>query len=172
MPARYVGRRIEVRLGADTVEALDGRHVVAVHDRLTGRGGESLILDHYLEVLAVKPGALLGATALARARAAGAFSAEHEAFWQLARRRLGDQAGTRAIVEVLLGHRQLPAEAIRTALAACVGIGVVDPAVVVIEARRLATDRTATVVPIGVLARYDRPTPTIAHYDQLLEEAQ
>ena len=33
------------------------------------KGDEVLVLDHYLEVLAVKPGALPGATALARARA-------------------------------------------------------------------------------------------------------
>jgi transposase len=172
VPVRYVGRRVDVRLGADTVEVLDGRDGIVVHDRLTGRGGEALVLDHYLEVLAVKPGALPGATALARARACGAFSADHEAFWQLARRQLGDRAGTRALVEVLLAHRTLPAEAIRSALRGCVAIGVVDPAVVVVEARRAVGDRTATVVPIGVLARYDRPAPTIDHYDQLLEEAQ
>lgn len=91
------------------------------------KGSESLVLDHYLEVLRLKPGALPGATALARARASGAFGVEHERFWTAARRRLDDQAGTRALVEVLLAHRAPPADAIRTALAACVDIGVVDP---------------------------------------------
>ena len=51
-------------------------------------------------------------------------------------------------------------------------MNITDPAVVVIEARRATGDRTATVVPIGALARYDRPAPAIEHYDQLLEEAQ
>jgi Mu transposase, C-terminal domain len=169
VPVRFVGRRVEVRLGADTVEVLDGRHLLAVHDRLTGRGGESLVLDHYLEVLAVKPGALPGATALARARACGAFNADHEAFWTMARRRLGDQAGTRTLVEVLLAHRSLPGEALRAGMRACVTLDIADPAVVVVEARRAAGDRTATVVPIGALTRYDRPAPTIEVYDQLLE---
>ena len=172
VPVRYVGRRVDVRLGADTVEVLDGCHVVAVHERLTGRGGEALVLDHYLEVLAVKPGALLGATALARARACGAFSADHEAFWTLARRRLGDQAGTRALVEVLLAHRSLPGDAVRAGLRACVALDVADPAIAVVEARRAIGDRTATIVPIGALTRYDRPVPSIEVYDQLLEEAQ
>jgi hypothetical protein len=36
---------------------------------------EVLTLDHYLEVLRYKPGALPGATALAQARSAGAFTA-------------------------------------------------------------------------------------------------
>jgi hypothetical protein len=58
-----------------------------------------------MEVLAVKPGALPGATAPARGRACGTFSADLEASWTMARRRLCDQAGTRAVVEVLLAHR-------------------------------------------------------------------
>jgi transposase len=62
VPARYVGRRVEVRLGADTVEVLDGSRAVAVHTRLVAKGSESLVLDHYLEVLRLKPGALPGAT--------------------------------------------------------------------------------------------------------------
>ena len=169
VPVRYVGRRVEVRLGAETIEVLDGARIVAVHARLVAKGSESLVLDHYLEVLRLKPGALPGATALARARAAGAFSVDHERFWTVARRRLGDQAGTRALVEILLAHRALPADAIRVALAACVDVGVVDADIVIVEARRAAADHIAAVVPIGALARYDRPLPTIAHYDQLLE---
>ena len=35
-----------------------------------------LDLDHYLEILLRKPGALPGATALAQARAAGAFTSD------------------------------------------------------------------------------------------------
>jgi hypothetical protein len=136
------------------------------------RPAESLVLDHYLEVLRLKPGALPGATALARARASGAFTSEHERFWRLARRRLGDTAGTRALIEVLLAHRSLPVDAIGSALAACVDAGIVDSDIVILEARRAVDDRTATVVPIGPLARYDRPLPTIAHYDQLLEAAR
>lgn len=169
VPVRHVGRRIDVRLGAETVDAYVGHRLVASHARLVAKGTESLVLDHYLEVLAYKPGALLGATALARARASGAFSADHDRYWTVARRKLGDQDGTRALVEVLLAHRVLPADAVRAGIRAAVAVGVVDPDVVIVEARRAADDRPAVVVPIGVLERYDRPTPSIAHYDQLLE---
>lgn len=170
VPVRFVARRVEVRLGAETVEVLDGGRIVTTHARLVAKGAESLVLDHYLEVLRIKPGALPGATALARARACGAFSIDHEHYWAAARRRLGDQAGTRALVEVLLAHRSLPPDAIRTALRACVEIGALDPDVVIVEARRAADGHRAAVVPIGdALARYDRPAPTIDHYDQLLE---
>lgn len=169
VPVAYVGRRIDVRLGAETIEALDGSRVVAAHPRLSAKGTESLVLDHYLEVLRLKPGALPGATALARARASGAFSAEHEEFWRTARRRLGDADGTRALIEVLLAHRSLSAAAVREGIRAALGIGSIDPAIVVVGARRGLEDHDAPVVPIGALARYDRPPPPIAHYDQLLE---
>lgn len=71
VPARYVGRRLPVRLSATTVEVLDGPKTVACHERAAGRHAEVLALDHYLGVLKYKPGALPGATALAQAKAAG-----------------------------------------------------------------------------------------------------
>ena len=74
VPARYVGRRLLVRFTATTVTVVDGSKVVAVHERAIGRYVEVLALDHYLEVLTRKPGALPGATALAQAKAAGAFT--------------------------------------------------------------------------------------------------
>jgi transposase len=169
VPVRYAGRRIDVRLGAETVEALDGNRVVAHHARLVARSSESLVLDHYLEVLKIKPGALPGATALARARACGAFSATHESFWQEARRRLGDANGTRALIEVLLAHRILPAEALVAGMEGALRVGSVDPAVVLVEARRQRSERSAVVVPIGELARFDRPKPNLGSYDGLLE---
>jgi hypothetical protein len=39
---------------------------------------------------------------------------------------------------------------------------------VLIDARRRAEDRLAPVIPIGALARYDRPAPSLAGYDDLL----
>ena len=143
--------------------------MVAQHARLVARSSESLVLDHYLEVLKIKPGALPGATALARARACGAFSATHESFWQEARRRLGDANGTRALIEVLLAHRILPAEALVAGMEGALRVGSVDPAVVLVEARRQRSQRSAVVVPIGELARFDRPKPNLGSYDGLLE---
>jgi hypothetical protein len=72
------------------------------------------------------------------------------------------------LIDVLLAHRVLPADAVVAGMNAALGVGSVDPEVVVIEARR-AQRPEAAVVPIGALTRFDRPAPTIAHYDQLLE---
>jgi transposase len=168
VPARYAGRRLAVRLSARTVQALDGARVIAAHERAAGKYAEVLVLDHYLDVLKYKPGALPGATALAQARAAGAFTPGHQRYWDAARRALGDAAGTKSLTEVLLGHRILPAAAMLEAMERAVSSGALDPHAVLIDARRLASALIAPVVPIGVLARYDRPAPGLAGYDQLL----
>ena len=103
VPARFVGRRLTVRLGARTVEVLDGATIIARHERAVGKFFDVLALDHYLEVLKTKPGALPGATALAQARRVGVFTAAHQAYWDTARAAKGDSLGTRWLIEVLLG---------------------------------------------------------------------
>jgi transposase len=167
VPARYVGRRLAVRLSASTVEVFDGSTLLACHERAIGRYVEVLALDHYLEVLKTKPGGLPGATALAQAKARGVFTDSHQNYWDAARQARGDAAGTRALIEILLAHRSMPAAALITAMDRAVASGALDPAVVLIDARR-STTPIAPVIPIGALARYDRPAPTLADYDQLL----
>ncbi|HDL49520.1 MAG TPA: IS21 family transposase [Actinobacteria bacterium] len=169
VPVHLAGRKIRVRLGASHLDVLDGSRVVARHPRSLHKGTETLTLDHYLEILIRKPGALLGATALAQARRAGTFTEAHQRFWDVARRRHGDKAGTRALIEILLQHRRLPTDAIVAALDAANHTGITDPTVVIVEARRHNDQqRRPDVIPIGGLARYDRPTPDVAVYDQLL----
>ena len=169
VPACHVGKRLDVRIGAETIDVYHGAATVARHARGL-KGDEVLALDHYLEVLAIKTGAFPGATALARARAGGVFGATHERFWAEARRRLGDRDGTRALIEVLLLHRSIPADALIAGIQRALTAGSIDAAVIAIEARRAGEPAVATVVPIGEgLSRFDRPAPSIANYDDLLE---
>jgi hypothetical protein len=169
VPARYAGRRLHVRLTASLVQVLDGAAVVACHQRALGKFAEVLCLDHYLEILKIKPGALRGATALAQARACGAFTGAHQRYWDACRRVLGEQAGTRALIEVLLAHRTMPVAALTAAMDAAVDSRVLSPQLVLIEARRrAAAPRAASLMPIGALARYDRPAPSLSGYDDLL----
>ena len=177
VPARYAGRRVAVRLGAHHLEVLEpgGGRVVAVHARSLHKYTQDLVLDHYLEVLTRKPGALPGSAALADARASGAFTTAHERWWAAARARLGDGAGTRALIEVLLLHRSMPAAQLTAGIDAALAAGSTDPALVAIEARRLVdqADAGCPVIPIErALARYDRPAPTLSGDNALLEPDQ
>ncbi|MFI2458260.1 hypothetical protein [Streptomyces sp. NPDC019539] len=108
VPAKFIGSK-----GAGEAA---GRHVVARHPRLTRRYADHDILDHYLEILLVQPGAFAGASALAQARAEGVFTKVHEAFWAAAKEKAGERDGTRMLIEVLLLHRQLPARALVKAM--------------------------------------------------------
>ena len=112
VPAHLIGQRVRVSLRASCVVVFEGRTVLATHPRLGTRGVTRVELDHYLEVLRHKPGAFPGSTALAQARAAGAFTAAHDAFWAAARKTSGDVAGTQALIDVLLLHRSLPSDAV------------------------------------------------------------
>jgi len=168
VPVRFAGRRIDVRLGADAVLAMDGTTVVARHPRALGKGAQVLELDHYLEVLHIKPGALAGASALVAARKAGAFTYAHQRFWDGAKKKLGDQDGTRALIGVLLLHRTMDAAAVISGMERALVTGTFDPEVVAVEARRsLARPDTVEIVRPGLTA-FDRPAPSIAHYDDLL----
>jgi len=156
---------------------------VARHERATVRGSQSLDLDHYLEVLVRKPGALRGATALVQARAAGTFTAVHEAFWAAARRAHGESGGTRALVEVLLLHRHDLHEDVVAGITAALQVGALSPDVVAVETRRHHQQRTQLAgeeqVVVSLPGRRlvqlsDQlppdlwPLPTVTAYDSLL----
>jgi hypothetical protein len=195
VPARFIGHRLRALLRADELVVFDGRQVVARHERSTVKGSTTVVLDHYLEVLIRKPGALPGSTALAQARKTGVFTAEHEAFWGAARRAHGDAAGTRELVDVLLLHRHIAHADVIAGLAAAMTVGAVGADVVAVEARRIADTRPAaqpdTVAepaapgvqrvvslterrladPAAVIAGLPpdlRPLPTVDRYDELL----
>ena len=125
---------------------------------------------------------------LAQARADGSFTAAHEALWSAARARLGDGAGTRALIEVLLLHRRLPGASVIAGITAALAAGTCSPDVVAVEARRhaeaagdAAAARPAAPAPqpsraavitlprrTGPLPADRRALPSVAAYDQLL----
>jgi hypothetical protein len=142
-------------------------------------------LDHYLETLHRKPGALPGAAALAQARAAKVFTPEHDAFWTAARKAHGDGVGTRVLVEVLLLHRHLDRADVLAGISAALSVGCTSPDVVALEARRAAEQRGVVTGAddaatrdgrVVILAEHrvstvvadERPLPSVAEYDTLL----
>lgn len=163
VPARLVGQRVTVELGAETVTVIAEGSLVACHARGVHRRSEHLDLDHYLEVLWRRPGALPSSTALAQARSSGRFRPEHQQFWDLARRRHGDSAGTRALCDVLLLHRHHDNDHVISGIRAALSIDSVDAGVVAVETRR-AIEHLAPEPPVGPIER----APDLSIYDQLL----
>ena len=192
VPVRFIGRKLRVSLRASELVVFDGRMAVARHERVIERYGQAVMLDHYLEVLQHKPGALGGSTALAHAREARTFTALHEALWAESRKVNGDAAGTRELIDVLLLHRSLPDVAVLAGIRAALTVGAVTADVVAVEARlaaggakhtdiTLAENQTLPKVvsltqrrltdPAAVIAglpQDTRPLPSVADYDALL----
>ena len=185
VPARLIGRRVRVLLHASDLVIYDGHAEVTRHERLPGKSGVRLDLDHYLEALVRKPGALPGSTALEQARAAGKFTPVHDAWWAAARKAHGDAAGTRALVEVLLLHRHMDGEHVVAGLAAALRAGALTADAVALEARKAADEADGQPAPdtavagppavtsltarrLGKLPPDARPLPSVAAYDQLL----
>jgi transposase len=136
VPARFIGRLVRVSLRANDVVVFDKNTVIARHPRLTHRGQSHDNLDHYLEVLLAKPGALAGSTALATARAEGTFTPVHDAFWAATRAAHGDREGTRLLIQVLLLHRHLACQFVIAGLTATLEAGSTSPDLVAIESRK------------------------------------
>lgn len=193
VPAHLIGHRVRAVLRASELLLFEGRLLVARHERATVRGSQSLNLDHYLEVLTRKPGALPGATALVQARATGLFTSAHQAFWSAARKAHGDSGGTRALVEVLLLHRHHRHGDVVAGITAALSVGAVSPDVVAVETRKhqqqtdhaaaangptvvsltgrrqpTATDQRDQLARVIELPPDLRPLPSVAHYDSLL----
>lgn len=198
VPVRFINRKVRVSLRATEIRIFDGRTLIATHPRTVARGGQCVRLDHYLEVLRIKPGALPGSTALAQARESGLFTPAHDAFWAAARRTDGDAAATRELIEVLLLHRSMEACDVVDGITAALLVGAVSADVVAVEARRVAFERNAGWVrpdchpgakgevvehrvvsltqrrladPAAVIAGLPpdkRPLPSVAGYDELL----
>ncbi len=190
VPVRLIGRQVRVLLNASDMVVYDGRSEVARHERLLGKGQSRLLLDHYLEVLSRKPGALPGSTALEQARTSGVFTAAHEAWWAAACKAHGDAHGTRELIEVLLLHRHMRHDDIQRGIQAALSAGALTADAVALEARRIAdqphpdvtdvskskpstgatvslTERRLAHLPVDT-----RPLPTVDAYDQLLHQRQ
>lgn len=169
VPVSLVGRVVHARINPMTIEVSHDGRVVATHPRLHLKNAEHLVLDHYLDLLAERPGAFPGSLPLHQARARGDFPASYDALWSKLRARLGDKAGTKAMIEVLLAHRSVPAGVMRLAVEQALGLGAIDPATICLLARGILAGEAPqpTLIDVGELARYDRPLPDTADYNQL-----
>lgn len=174
VPATLVGRVVSWRMTPLSLEVFAGQQQVATHDVLHTKCGESLQLDHYLEVLQRKPGAMPGSLPLHQARISWAFPPSYDALWKRLQDRIGESAGTKAMIEVLLLHRTHADEVVKGAVEVALEVGALDPTTIALLARRAvaaAEELPEDLLEVGPLGRYDRPVLEISGYDRLLNKA-
>lgn len=162
-------RQVRVQVWPSRVTVWHQGRDVASHPRHYGRRQQVLNLEHYLDALEHKPGALAGSTPLAQWRAAGRWGAAHDQLWSVLMDRHGQQDGTRLMIELIQLGREYGYERLTQAIEQALVCGAHDAAAVcylltVAPHEGEAVAPLALDYPHGVL----RPLPTMSVYDQLL----
>jgi hypothetical protein len=167
------GTKVEAKVYAAYVEIWREGRCVARHERCFSRQQKVLNLEHYLDVLAKKPGALAGSMPLEQWRAQGRWPESFDRFWNNLQQRRGRQDGTRAMIEVLLLGRQHGYERLRQAVDQALELGASDVAVIryLLERERSEPRLPAVALQVGWLEQYERPLPSLQNYDVLLTGA-
>jgi transposase len=172
VPVALAGLRVSARVGAREITINHGDRQVAVHERLHGRFGTSARLDHYLELLARKPGGLEHSLALSQERGRGAWPGCFDELWAALAGRYGRSDAARQMVDVVLLCRDHGPDQVALAVRGALAAGAIDGRAVAVLARRAPSTHTAPAPLTGLeprLAAHERPAPDLADYDRLLE---
>jgi transposase len=170
VPVALVGRKVAAKIGAREVEILHEHRMVARHERLQGRFGVAARLDHYLELLARKPGALRGSLPLRYERERGGWPDCFDELWGAIEARYGPSQAARQMVDVLLLARELAPARVELAVRGALAAGAIDGRAVALLARRGERPEPERIELEPRLAAIGDQEPTLGDYDQLLEK--
>jgi hypothetical protein len=166
------GTRPQAKLLPAYVEIWQERECVARHERSFGRYEQVLDLEHYLDVLEKKPGALAGSRPLQQWRERGRWPESFDRLWLSLQERHGKQVGTREMIELLTLGKRYGWDRLQQAVEKALGLGCTDAAAVrhLLTATELSRPRNE-LLELNGLERYQRPLPLMNEYDQLLSIA-
>ncbi len=174
VPVALAGLRVSVAIGATEIRVWHRDRQVASHERLHGKYGTRATLDHYLELLARKPGALARSLPLAQERDRGAWPGTFDELWIALRARWGESEADKQMVDVLMFCREHGPATVELAVRGVLAAGAIDGRAVGVLARRTgAPGPVARLDGLEArLAAHDRPEPDLAGYDQLIGGAR
>lgn len=169
VPVRLVGTKVAARVGAREIEVFADGQSVATHPRLRGSQLRSARLDHYLELLRDKPGALEHSLALRQEREQGRWPECFDELWTLLKERMGDSEAARQIVEVVMLCRDHDPTVVELAVRGALAAGAIDGRAVALLLDRKTRPPAGAIELPDRLARHERPAPGLGEYDQLLD---
>jgi transposase len=169
LPVRLAGLRVAARIGAREIVFCHDGQEVARHERLHGKFGTSAQLDHYLELLRIKPGAFARSLALRQERERGAWPGCFDELWRGIAERVGASEAARQMVDVLLLCRELPIAQVELAVRGALAAGALDGRAVQVLARRAERQTPERLTGLDTrLQSGERPEPDLTEYDQLI----
>jgi transposase len=165
----HPGMKVHAKLFPAYIDIWNEGQLVARHERCYQRRQQILDLEHYLEPLSRKPGALAGSTALMQWRQQQRWNDCHDHLWQVLNARHGRQNGTRLMVEVIGLGRQHGYDRLQATIERALALGCSDVEAIrylLLEEQLERTRPEALHLP--ELMEYDRPLPSCGDYDRLL----
>jgi transposase len=170
VPASLAGLKVAARIGASEITFFHDGKQVARHERLAGKNQTSAQLDHYLELLARKPGALARSLALRQQRDRGDWPACMDELWTRIAERAGRQEAARQMVDVLLLCREHPLARVELAVRGALTAGAHDGKAVALLARQSMRPTAAALEIDAGLAGIGASAPDdLSGYDALRE---
>jgi transposase len=166
------GTRVTAAAGPLWVSIHHDNRRVARHLRHYGRGHQILDLEHYLDVLEQKPGAMAGSTPLQQWRQAGRWPACLDEIWRRLEARHGKSRGTREMIELVRAGLCTSWPALIAAVEQALSLGVSDAAAVqhILAIPDPGERRQHQIALAAELAEFERPMPTMDDYDLLLAD--
>ena len=141
--------------------------------RLRGSQQRSARLDHYLELLARKPGALEHSLALRQEREQGRWPECFDQLWHAIEGKVGRSEAARQMVDVLLLCREHGLEVVELAVRGALAAGAHDGRAVQVLIERQARPAPEALDELPErLQEHERPAPTLFEYDQLIAREQ
>jgi transposase len=172
VPARLAGMKVRAQVGAREISIWHDGKVVATHERLAGRHGASAQLEHYLDLLARKPGALARSLALRQQRDRGDWPQCFDRLWSAIEARTDRAEAARQMVDVLMLCRDLGPHKVETAVRGALAAGAHDGRAVALLARRSDRPEAPVLALEEHLAGVGSPPPQdLSGYDALREVA-
>jgi transposase len=170
VPVALVGLRVAARIGAREIVITHAGREVARHPRMQGRFQTAARLDHYLELLQHKPGALRGSLPLRQEREQGCWPRSFDELWQAIEQRYGASEAARQMVDVLLLVREHGPDRVELAVRGALAAGAHDGRAVALLARRRERPAQLPLFELPEHLRFrERPQPTLGEYDALLQ---
>ncbi|MCA1698339.1 MAG: IS21 family transposase, partial [Actinobacteria bacterium] len=169
VPIGLAGLRVRASVGARELRVLHEGAEVVRHERLRGRLCVAARLEHYLDLLRRKPGALAGSLALHQEREAGRWPETFDSLWRALAERHGASEAARQMVEVLVLCRDLGAARVELAARGALSAGALEAGAVAVLARRNERPPAERLADLPERLRAtERPEPSLASYDALI----
>ncbi len=166
----WPGLRVTARVWPSLIEIEHDGKCVARHQRNYGHGHQILNLEHYLDVLEKKPGAMAGSTPLEQWRQAGRWPECLDRIWKKLEERYGKSGGTREMIGLVRVGLGSGWDRLIRAVEEALRLGVTDSAAVlhILHTPDAEERRRYQIALSEELAQFERAQPVMDDYDLLL----